>query len=249
MRIVVVDDQPAQLEGRIAWLSRLPGVEVKGFTFEQAAAYGPAWTQVQVAVLDGHDRRSPKRRAETAKKLGVPALPEHDNYLGVRVAAAIREHSDRTQTRIILISVYARESAVLARRIAQAGVDYVFEHHEVERDAETFIRAVIHPETFSPTERPIDWTALGYTGEPDIAGAITTVENSAAGAILLDDEPLKRHQEQAWSFRTLRNRLNQLLRGHVPPDSGVRTNRAPRKAWLAEQLRKAFGKDLPVDPY
>ena len=59
-------------------------------TFEQATALGKGWAEVQVAVLDGHDRRCPHRREQAACDAGVPALAPHDNFVGVRVATFTR---------------------------------------------------------------------------------------------------------------------------------------------------------------
>lgn len=248
-RIIVVDDDASQRDGRVGWLAAVPDVEVKGMTFEQAAALGPGWIEVQVAVLDGHDRRGPYRRAQAAADAGIPALAPHDNFLGVRVANVIREYCTPEQTQIIMVSAYARESDLRSRRIAQAGVDYVFEKYEVDRDADSFIRAVLSPETFSAQREPPDWSAHGYTSAPDVATAIAAVESSPAGPMLLADELHKRNKDQEWALRTLRQRLRRLLPGPLAKtDSGSRMPRAPRKSWLAAQLREALGKDLPVDP-
>lgn len=250
MRIVVVDDQASQLAGRVAWLSHASEVdEVVGLTFEQAAAYGAGWSQVQVAVLDGHDRRSVERRRQAAVRANVSALPAHDNFPGVRVAEAIRAVSSADQTVIILISTYARDCDIRARRIAQAGIDYVFEHYEVDSDAETFTRAVLDPVSFCTTTSEVNWGSRGYCSAPDIAGAIAEVERSEAGIMLLNGEPGKLHRELAWGFRTLRGRLQQLLRVEVPVSTSAdRVARAPRKAWILGQLRQALGWDLPTDP-
>jgi hypothetical protein len=249
MRVVVVDDVPSQRDGRVLWLTRIPDVDAEGMTFEQAAALGPGWRDVQIAVLDGHDRRSPNRREEAASDAGISPLPTYDRFVGARVAALIREHSDPESTLIILISAHARDSDERARRIAQSGVDFVFEHYEVEVDAETFVRAVLHPESFSrPGPRRTDWAAHGYSREPDIAGAISAIESSDAGSMLLDDAPHRAHRELAWSLRSLRVRLQDLLQARLPPGSGPRERRAAPKAWLASKLRNALGLDLPVDP-
>jgi CheY-like chemotaxis protein len=239
-RIVVVDDQASQRDGRVAWLAAIPGTDVTGMTFEQAAALGADWSAVSIAVLDGHDRRPPARRAQAARDAGIPDLAPHDNFLGVRIAELIRRHSTAETTRIILVSAYARDNDLRARRIAQAGVDYVFEHYEVDASAETFTRAVLYPETFSPPRRP----ARG----PDVAGAIAAVESSPAGPMLLGDEPHSHHRELEWSLRQLRQRLHALLPGGPTTDTGPRNARGARKSWLAAQLRQALGKDLPVDP-
>jgi hypothetical protein len=248
VRIIVIDDHPSQRDGRVLWLSRIAGVEVTGMTFEEAAALGEGWQAVQIAVLDGHDRRSLAHRAQAAAAAGVAPLPPHDNFVGVRVATEIRKHCTSQQTRITLISAYARDNDLRSRRIAQAGIDYVFEHYEADKDEETFVRAVLHPETFPSRDRPVDWAAHGYTTEPDVASAITIVEESPAGYLLLADGPGNSSRGLEWAFRTMRGRLYKALRGGVSPGAGTRQPRAPRKGWLVEQLRQAFGKDLPVDP-
>jgi DNA-binding NarL/FixJ family response regulator len=248
-RIVIVDDQASQREGRVRWLSHVPDVQVEGMTFERAAALGPGWADVQIAVLDGHDRRGPEHRAQAAAEAGIPALAPHDNFVGVRVATLIREHCTPGQTRIILISAYVRESELRSRRVAQAGVDYVFEHYEVDRDADSFVRAVLYPETCSAHREPPDWAAHGYTGTPDVAAAIAAMEASPAGSMLLADEPHKLNKNLEWALRTLRKTLHRLLRDQLTAtDSGPRKPHAPRKSRLAAQLREALGKDLPVDP-
>lgn len=248
MRVAVVDDHASQLEGRIAWLSRCADVEAFGMAFEEAAAY-THWEQVQVVVLDGHDRRSPEHRRIAAAAKGVPALPDHDNFAGVRVAEAIRRQSPSDRTTIVMISAHARDSAVRARRIAQAGVDYVFEHYEVERDERAFVQAVLHPDTVPVGDAAIDWASHGYLGVPDIAGAVAAVEQSSAGRMLLYDQLGKHAKDQAWAFRALRKRLHRLLRARVPTtSSSERETRSPRKEWLVAQFRQAFGRDLPSDP-
>ena len=63
----------------------------------------------------------------------------------------------------MLISAHARDSDLRARRIAQSGVDYVFEHYEVDHDATTFVRAVLEPWALSPRDSPIDWKAQGLS--------------------------------------------------------------------------------------
>jgi CheY-like chemotaxis protein len=248
VRIIIVDDQLSQRAGRVAILSGVSGVEVTGMTFEEAAALGPGWRDVDIAVLDGHDRRPAQRRAEAAAAAGVAGFPVYDNYVGVRVAAVIREYSGPEQTRIIMISAHARDNDLRARRIAQAGVDYVFEHYEAEPDPQTFVRAVLHPETFSPHPANVDWVAAGYTRAPDVARAIDALESSAAGPMLLADEPGVSHPEHAWSLRRLREQIDRALHLRVLPGGGPRTRRASRKSQLAERMRQALGRDLPVDP-
>jgi CheY-like chemotaxis protein len=248
LRIIVVDDQPSQRDGRVLWLSSVPGVDVLGMTFEQAMALGSRWTDIQIAVLDGHDRRSPQRREQAAVDAGITALARHDNFVGVRVANLIREHCDPRQTMIIMISAHARDSDMRARRIAQAAVDYVFEHYEVNYERETFVRAILSPQSFSPHRIDVNWPAHGFSSEPDVAGAICALESSPAGAMLLTDEPHHRHPEHEWAVRNLRHRLHETLHGHIAPGSGLREARAPRKSWLADKLRQALGADLPVDP-
>src|SRR5436305_2290399 len=183
MRVIIVDDQLGQRLGRVAMLSDVAGVEVSGMSFEQAVALGAGWAEVDIAVVDGHDRRSPERRAQAAEDTGIEPLPAHDNFVGVRVASLIRHYSGSTT--IVMISAHARDNNLRARRSAQAGVDYVFEHYEAEPDRETFVRAVLHPETFSPAAEDVNWVAAGYTGEPDVAGAIRALEASTAGPMLL----------------------------------------------------------------
>jgi hypothetical protein len=249
-RIIVVDDLASQRAGRVSWLSAQPGVEAEGMTFEQAMALGPGWRDVQIAVLDAHDRRSSNRRSSAAAAAGIQPIAPHDRFVGVRVAELIRQHATHQQTRIILISAFARDNDLRARRIAQAGIDYVFEHYEVDQDVQTFAQAVLYPETFSPLRpSPVDWVAHGYSSVPDIQTAITAVEESPAAPILLGNQHLEDNKHLEWSWRTLR----QKLRKHLHPDlwydgRGPRKPEAPRKDWLLKQFDEALGKDLPVDP-
>ncbi|MBK8435078.1 MAG: hypothetical protein IPL37_00765 [Austwickia sp.] len=249
MRVVVVDDQSSQRDGRVPWLSWVPGVEPVGMDFEQAMALREAWANIDVVVLDGHDRRSARRRHEAASRAGMSEpLPDHDRYIGARIAQSIRTYSPPETTRIVLISAHARDSDLRARRIAQSGVDYVFEHYEVDHDATTFVRAVLEPWALSPRDSPIDWKAQGYAREPDVAAAIRTVEESPAGSMLLSDGTHRTHPEHEWAVRSLRQRLQLLISPRLESTSGPRHPRAPRKSWYSEQLRQALGLDLPRDP-
>lgn len=249
MRIVVVDDQASQREGRVHWLSQVPGVEAIGLDFEGALALRDGWRSIHTVVLDGYDRRSASRRRQAAAAAALAApFPPYDRYVGVRIAHAVREFSGPEQTRIVLVSAHARDSDLRARRIAQSGVDYVFEHYEVDQDAPTFLRAVLEPETFSVRPSQIDWPAGGYLGEPDVEGAIYVVESSPAGQMLLDNESHRDHPEHEWAIRSLRGRLEQLMRPRLTMSAGPRSQRAPRKSWFSEQLREALGLDLPHDP-
>lgn len=249
MRIVVVDDQASQRDGRVHWLSQVSGVEAIGVDFEGALALREGWRCVDTVVLDGHDRRSATRRRLAAAAAGLtePFTP-YDRYVGVRVALAVREFSGPDLTRIVLVSAHARDSDLRARRIAQSGIDYVFEHYEVDQDAPTFLRAVLEPETFSVRQAPIDWPSRGYLGEPDVARAIRAVETSPAGPMLLDNESHRDHPEHEWAIRSLRGKLEQLMRPRLTVTAGPRSQRAPRKSWFSEQLREALGLDLPHDP-
>jgi CheY-like chemotaxis protein len=244
-RIIVVDDQASQRDGRVSWLSTEPGVEAEGMTFEQAVALGAGWQDVDIAVLDAHDRRSQERRDQAAAEAGIEPIAPHDRYVGVRVAELIRLHS---RTRIILISAVARDSDLRARRIAQAGIDYVFEHYEVDQDARTFVQAVCSPETFSlVASYPAAWS--DYTSAPNIRGAIASIEESPAGrAILLQNKRLEDNKSLTWSWRKLRDALQKQLSYKLRHDTGRYTPQAPRKDWLLKQLDEAFGQDLPVDP-
>jgi hypothetical protein len=253
VEIAVVDDQPGQLAGRVLWLSRVPGVTVVGLTFEQAMARGPRWRETDVAVLDGHDRRAPARRLRSAADAGVEPFPAHENFPGVRVATSIREHAGGSRPRIIMISAHARDSEIRARRIAQAGVDYVFEHYEVEQDEATFVRAILDPAGVSPCggSTPVRFSAA--VARADVAGAVASVEASPAGAMLINEELYKTRRELAWAARVLRERLGGLLPdegavGSGAAGGGPRRERGPRRSRLAAQLAQAFGRDLPVDP-
>jgi CheY-like chemotaxis protein len=248
MRIVVVDDQPSQLAGRVHWLTTVAGADVSGLTFEQALALGPQWRGVDVVVLDGHDRRSPARRADAAADARIEPIPDHDVFPGVRVAAAVRAECGRRRPTIILVSSYARDSEIRARRIAQAGVDYAFEHYEVEVDAATFVRAVLDPASFSPDARAGVFGAGPAVAALDVAGAVAILEESPARDLLLGDAPYKRHRDLEWSVRTLREALAAALPGEAPPLAGPRRRRAPTRAMLGAQLRQALGLDLPRDP-
>jgi CheY-like chemotaxis protein len=249
MRIVVVDDQASQREGRLRWLEDVGDIDVIGLSFEEAMGFGVRWRGVEIAVLDGHDRRSPERRSLHAAVSGVPPIAPHDNFPGPRVASEIRRFCSPDETRIVLISAYARDSDLRARRIAQSGVDYVFEHFEVDVDAETFRRAVLTPERVSMEVRRVDWRAQGFDHEPDVAAAIAAVESSPAGAMLLEDGRHSDNPENEWAVRSLRQRLKVMLPGGGITGGGPRQARAPRKAWFAEQLSKALGRDLPTDPH
>lgn len=249
MRIIVVDDQASQRAGRVHWLQQVPGVQAVGVDFERALAMRDGWRSVDTVVLDGHDRRSASRRQEAAEAAGLSApLSAYDRYVGVRVATAVREFSGPERTRIVLISAHARDSDLRARRIAQSGIDYVFEHFEVDQDAPTFLRAVLEPEAMASRDIPTDWAARGYDGEPDVARAIRAVEDSPAGEMLLADESHRDHPEHEWEIRSLRRRLQQLMRPRLPVSAGPRSQRAPRKSWFSQQLREALGLDLPADP-
>lgn len=71
MRIVIVDDSPSVRDARQLWLREATDAQVDALDFEGALALGTRWGQVDIAVLDGHDRRSPERRAAAARRSGV----------------------------------------------------------------------------------------------------------------------------------------------------------------------------------
>jgi CheY-like chemotaxis protein len=250
MRIVVVDDQASQRDGRVTWLAQLPDTHVEGKTFEEALAFGPQWRDVDTVVLDNHDRRSAQRRADAARAAQVEPIPPYEKFAGVRVAQAIREHSPSERTTIIMISAYARDNSLLARRVAQAGVDYLFEHYEVDDSPATFVRAILSPASFSlpVAQQTIDWSVHGYTKEPDVSSAVAAVEASPAGQMLLADDVHKRNKPLEWAVRKLRKDLERWLPRRGDNGSGPRRTEGPSKRWFADQFRRIFGQDLPVDP-
>lgn len=246
MRVAVVDDQASQREGRLTWLSRA-GIEAVGLTFEEAIAWTREWQTVDVAVLDAHDRRASWQRRAAAEAVGIEPIAPHDNFIGVRVAEHIRTCG--AHARILLVSAYARDNDLRARRIAQAGIDYAFEHYEVDGDEHTFVAAVVDPESVAAAiaQPEVNWVGQGFTAAPDVAAAVREVEGSPAGPMLLADDPHYRHPEQEWAIRQLRNRLFSALPNALPVTAGDRVKRAPSKTWLARQLRVIFAQDLPVD--
>ncbi|MCG7320346.1 hypothetical protein [Arsenicicoccus bolidensis] len=173
---MIVDDSLSVRDARQLWLREATDAQVDALDFEGALALGTRWGQVDIAVLDGHDRRSPERRAAAARRSGVDSIPAHDHFPGARLAQEVRRHTTAGVTSIILISAYARENELISRRIVQAGVDYVFDHFEVDQDRETFVRAVTQPWTFSSRRASIDWAALGYERAPDVQAAIDIAE-------------------------------------------------------------------------
>ena len=121
MRIVIVDDSPSVRDARQLWLREATDAQVDALDFEGALALGTRWGQVDIAVLDGHDRRSPERRAAAARRSGVDSIPAHDHFPGARLAQEVRRHTPAGVTSIILISAYARENELISRRIVEAG--------------------------------------------------------------------------------------------------------------------------------
>lgn len=248
MRIVIVDDSPSVRDARQLWLREATDAQVDALDFEGALALGTRWGQVDIAVLDGHDRRSPERRAAAARRSGVDSIPAHDHFPGARLAQEVRRHTPAGVTSIILISAYARENELISRRIVQAGVDYVFDHCEVDQDRETFVRAVTQPWTFSSRRASIDWAALGYERAPDVQAAIDIAESSPVADMVLNDEAHVAHPSDEWAIRSVRHRLGDALPGGVSAGAGPRQARAPRKSWLSQQLGLALGRHLPTDP-
>lgn len=252
MRVVVVDDQASQREGRVTWLGRVDGVRAEGIDFEEALARTDAWSDVDVVMLDGHDRRSDGRREEAARAAGIAPVTAVDHFVGVRVAHHVRSLRGPRSSGgplVVLVSAHARDNELLARRIAQAGIDYVFEHYEVDGDRATFVTAVLEPWTLArlaPTV--LDWQALGYEQEPDVEAAVRALEASPARDMLLKDGAHKQHPEHEWALRQLRERLSRVLSPRLQDSGGPHRRRAPTKSWLATRMRGALGMDLPRDP-
>jgi CheY-like chemotaxis protein len=237
-RTVVVDDRPDTLAGRVLWLSSIPQSRVSGMSFRQALDPDTDWSQVDIAVLDGRDDRDEDEI--TVPTQGGPDHRTHDRFLGVRVAQQIRATRSRTQIRIVLISAYARDNDVLARRCQEAGVDFLYSVHELT-DAQDFLTAVLTPDDrASPTVDPGTWRRVGLTGPPDFNAAIEAAEGCPAGHQIAFDLPAKRFAGTGHQQRVLRQRLGVYLRIIAPVTSGPR-DRGISKRLISLWLRRALG--------
>ena len=238
--VVVVDDRADTLEGRVTWLSRVPAVCVRGLSFREALDPGTDWSTVTLAVLDGRDDR-----LEDWIDLPQPdgtARPVPDRYLGVRVAERIRAVRNPGQTRIVLISAYARDNEILARRCQQAGVDYLYSVHELH-DAQAFYDRVLRPDASAAPERLIAgtrWQQWGLDGAPDLSGAIAAAEASPAGAQVVFDLPAKQFPGLGHQQRRLRETLGRTLGLHGRLAGGDRQTH-PGKRAISQWLRRALG--------
>ena len=232
----MVDDRPDTLAGRVLWLQSVDGAQVEGLSFSQALAAD--WDGVELAVLDGRDDRV---HAIITITDGERSQISFDRFLGPRVAECIRRGRNRDQTRIVLVSAYARDNEVLARRCFEVGVDYLYDVHELQ-SAEAFMAAVFEPdcEPLSARALPLSqWQQLGLAAAPKLTQAIAAVEASPAGEQLLFDEPAADHPGQAHFLRTLRERLGPLLA--IPPEGGGPRTRHASKRVTSAWLRRAMG--------
>lgn len=246
-RVVVVDDRPDTLAGRVLWLSRVPGAAVEGLSFVEALDPATDWSDVFLAVLDGRDDRV----ADECVIVGDDGRERasHDRFLGVRVAQRIRATRGPDQTRIVLISAYARANDVLARRCQEAGVDYLYSVHEL-LDAEAFLATILSPRPANATQRllpPGHWQGQGLTGVPDFTAAIDAAERNPAGAQVIFDLPGKRHPGTAHHLRRLRELVGPTLKIRVKPPHGPR-DRHVSKREISAWLRRALGYGADSEP-
>lgn len=235
-RIVVVDDRHDALAGRVSWLAALPNTQVIGLSF--AEALQASWEGVDLTVLDGRDDRM---AATVTIPDGERLVTSHDRFMGPRVAQAIRRVRTRQQTRIVLVSAYARDNDVLARRCFEVGVDYLYD--VLELDAERFVSAVFAPDPAAATAtlaRRVRWDHQGLDGVPHFTEALTAIEGSPAGVQLLFDEPAADHPGMGHYLRRLREDVGRLLRLAPPPGGGPRERHASKRH-LSQWLRKGMG--------
>jgi hypothetical protein len=247
--VVVVDDNAAQRAGRVKWLDAVEGVQAVEMSFEEARDFGSGWKGVDIAVLDGHDSRSEEQRREEAAETGKGALPSNDRFVGASVAAEIRRHSNSNRTRIVIVSVFARNSEVLTRRMQQVGVDFVFESMEVA-SANDFQLAILQMD--APRLEPeAGWWRRDHLKVPDVVGAIAKIDASEeAGDALVGNQRIGGKKPSNHASRKLRAELGSFLQ---LKDSGNRTgggptsSRSPFKAKLSSYMRDALGLDLLIE--
>jgi DNA-binding NarL/FixJ family response regulator len=126
-RIVIVDDDVWVRRGRTASLSEVPGFDVVASLSHPDAVEYPSWDGVDVAIVDAWDERE-----------------EFDRFPGVRVVEVIREHRDRSQTLVIIISGHVVDD-VLRLRMAEAGADFFYSHSDV-RDLRSLVDVIREPD-------------------------------------------------------------------------------------------------------
>lgn len=241
-RIVVVDDRADARSGRVGWLAAVPETDVRDLDFAEAMT--ACWDDVDLAVLDGRDDRATQPAQVTA---GSVTVRSYDRFLGPRVAQQIRRHRSPTQTRIVLISAYARENEILARRCHEAGVDFLYDLHELN-DAEAFVHAVLNPDPSAAAtllDGATRWEHRGMTRPPRLTEAVQALEASPAGVQLLFDEPAADHPGMGHHLRVLREQLGRLMALQPAAGGGMR-DRNPSKRLLSHWLRRAMG--LPEVP-
>lgn len=241
MKAVVVDDRADARDGRVWWLLKA-GADVVGLSFLEALATDRTWHDVDLAVLDGRDDR--RSTAVTIPNPDGEATTVHDRFLGVRVAEAIRRTRSPEQTRIVVVSAFARENEYLARRFWEAGADAVYSLDELP-DAAPFVSSVLESlrspatdDTFPPSPFRRPSPRATHRNAP-LSAAIALMEASPAGRDLLFCLPPSESTGSPHHLRTLRARLGDAL--GIREYTGGPRDRHPSKQTLSRRLRLALG--------
>lgn len=159
-RIVLVDDEPVKLEGRLSWLSAAGFSDVTILDFHQALIY-QYWGDVHTLAVDGFDDAADEERETWVDKLAPgDRLFELDRYMGVRVVKAAREANPNLV--ITVISGFVDESPELVQRFHDRGANYIYSTRAAH-GKDDFLRAIKNPghgPGFIPRPRPGQKTNL-----------------------------------------------------------------------------------------
>lgn len=141
-RIVLVDDEPVKLEGRLSWLTSAGFRDVTTLDFHDALLY-QHWEHVDTLAVDGFDDSKDEERLPWITELAPgDRILELDRYMGVRVVRAARAANPNLV--ITVISGYVDESPELVLRFHAGGANYIYSTRAAH-GKDDFLEAIARP--------------------------------------------------------------------------------------------------------
>lgn len=202
VRVLLVDDEPVDLEGRRSLLARYPTITVVAAVAhaDLAAAHLDA---IDVAVVDMWERR------------GVG----FDRYPGIEVARAVRARHPKLlveavrngdwsgHVTLIAISRHV-ENVVLGKRMQEAGVDLRFDHDDdAVADPDRLAELICAPQTYLASSAGQEWQLtdaarrLGMTSRSRINELLQNVAEREPQELFVEErryhDNAERHRWQA----------------------------------------------------